>query len=49
MTSAPIHSTGRDRWTNPKPFNDASARRMKYGAIRPMEEPSWFERWFGGS
>ena len=47
MTSAPIHSSGRDSWSNPKPFNDASTRRMKYGAIRPMEEPGWFERWFG--
>ncbi|BDI60230.1 hypothetical protein [Qipengyuania nanhaisediminis] len=47
MTSAPIHSSGHDTWSNPRPFSDATLRRIKYGAIRPMEEPGLFERWFG--
>ncbi|MEM7666079.1 MAG: hypothetical protein AAF250_09520 [Pseudomonadota bacterium] len=48
MTSAPIRTTGRDRWSNPRPYTDASLRQMKHGPIRPMEEPSFIERWLGG-
>lgn len=47
MTSAPIRSSTPDRWTSPRPHTDASFRRMKYGAIRPMEEPGLFARLFG--
>ena len=49
MTSAPIHSSKPDKWSNPRPYSDASIRQMKYGRIRPMEEPGFFERWFGAS
>ncbi len=47
MTSAPIHTSAPDKWTMPRPHTDAAHRRMKYGAIRPMEEPTLLERWFG--
>jgi hypothetical protein len=47
MTSASIRTTGSDNWSNPRPFTDAALRRRKYGAIRPMEEPGLFARWFG--
>jgi hypothetical protein len=47
MTTAPIRTSGRDQWSRPKPFNDATTRRMKYGPIHPMEEPGLLERWFG--
>ena len=47
MTSAPIHSSGSDAWSNPRPHSDATLRRIKHGAIRPMEEPGLLERWFG--
>ena len=35
-----------DRWSSPRPYTDTSLRRMKYGAILPMEEaasptPPW--------
>ena len=47
MTSAPIHTSGTDAWSNPRPYSNDSIRRMKYGRIQPMEEPGFFERWFG--
>lgn len=47
MTSASIRSSAPDSWSSPRPFTDATTRRMKYGAIRPMEEPGLLERWFG--
>ena len=47
MTPAPVHKSKPDHWTRPRPFNDASTRMMKYGRIRPMEEPGFFERWLG--
>lgn len=47
MTSAPIRSSAPDTWSSPRPFSDASTRRMKYGAIRPMEEPGFFARLLG--
>ena len=47
MTSAPIRSSAPDNWTSPRPFTDATMRMRKHGAVRPMHEPSFLERWFG--
>ncbi|MEE4537862.1 MAG: hypothetical protein V2J51_05140 [Erythrobacter sp.] len=47
MTSASIHKSAPDQWTNPRPFSDASLRKLKYGAIQPMKQPGFFERLFG--
>lgn len=47
--SATIHTSGRDRWSNPRPHTDASIRQIKHGRVRPMEEPGLFDRWFGKS
>ncbi len=47
MTSAPIRSSLPDRWSSPRPFSDATTRRLKHGAVQPMVQPGFFERWFG--
>lgn len=47
MSTARFYKSAPDNWTAPRPFSDASVRMMKYGRIRPMEEPGFFERWFG--
>jgi len=47
MTTASIFKSAPDRWTQPRPYTDATLRRLKHGAIRPMEEPGFFERLFG--
>ncbi|NVE95684.1 hypothetical protein [Altererythrobacter lutimaris] len=36
-----------DHWVQPRPHRDASLRRQAYGKVRPMHEPSWFERLLG--
>ncbi|MGB3711258.1 MAG: hypothetical protein WA985_06190 [Erythrobacter sp.] len=48
MTIASIHKSAPDRWSSPRPHTDATLRRLKYGAIRPMEEPGFLRRLFGG-
>ncbi len=40
-------SSAPDSWTMPRPYRDASLRHQKHGPIRPMEEPSFFDRLFG--
>ncbi len=47
MSHAPIHSSAPDRWTLPRPHTDATLRQIKYGRVRPMEEPGFLARWFG--
>lgn len=39
-------SSGADSWSHPRPYTDASLRRMKHGPIRPMERPGWLRRLF---
>lgn len=34
-----MHHSRPDRWSNPRPYTDASLRRMKHGPLLPMEEP----------
>ena len=38
-----------DSWSMPRPYTDASYRRMKHGPIQPMEydRPGFFGRIFG--
>jgi hypothetical protein len=47
MTTATITSSRPDRWSNPRPWSDATMRQIKHGRIRPMEEPGLLARWFG--
>ena len=47
MSSLSFHSSRPDRWVKPKPYSDASLRRMTHGKILPMEEPGFFARLFG--
>jgi len=47
MTTARIYTSKPDHWTKPRPFQDASIRRQKYGPIQPMREPGFLERLFG--
>ncbi|MEO0463911.1 MAG: hypothetical protein AAF127_12320 [Pseudomonadota bacterium] len=47
MPCATITSSAPDRWSNPRPFTDATLRQMKHGRIRPMVEPSFLERLLG--
>ncbi|WP_340588753.1 hypothetical protein [Erythrobacter alti] len=43
-----IFRSGRpDGWNTPKPYSDASLRRMTHGKILPMEEPSFLDRLLG--
>lgn len=37
-----------DGWTLPRAPMDASLRLQTHGPIRPMEEPGFFARLFGG-
>lgn len=47
MSSLSFRSSRPDTWAEPRPFHDASLRHQMHGRIRPMEEPSFFERLFG--
>lgn len=47
MTSRSFRSSAPDSWTRPRPYTDASLRRMKHGPILPMEKPGFFARLFG--
>ena len=47
MASQSYHSSRPDGWTMPRPYRDASLRRMIHGPIQPMEEPGFFARLFG--
>jgi hypothetical protein len=49
MSNYTTHSSLSDRWTKPRPYLDPSNRRRIHGPLRPMEEPSFFERLFRGS
>ena len=47
MTQLTYRSSRPDGWVMPRPHSDPGLRRMKYGPIRPMHEPSLFDRLFG--
>lgn len=47
MTHYPIHRSRADHWTNPRPISDPCRRALAYGPVRPMHEPSWWERLLG--
>jgi hypothetical protein len=48
MSNYTTHSSLADRWSKPRTQLDPSIRRRIHGPIRPMEEPSFFERLFRG-
>ena len=49
MTPYSIHRSRPDQWTSPRPYSDATLRAHAYGRVRPMVEPSWWERLLGRS
>jgi hypothetical protein len=46
MSSLTYRSSRPDRWTAPRPYSDASLRRLMHGPIQPMEQPSFLQRLF---
>lgn len=44
MASFTYSSSRPDNWTCPRPYSDPSQRLRKYGRIRPMEEPGFWQR-----
>ena len=49
MHTPSFRSSSPDRWTQPRPFSDPSLRFAKFGALRPMEQPSFWQRLIGGA
>lgn len=49
MSSLTFRSSRPDSWTSPRPYSDASLRRLIHGPIRPMEEPSLWKRLLGNA
>jgi hypothetical protein len=47
MASVSFRSSRPDSWISPRPHSDPSARFMKHGAIRPMEQPGFWARLLG--
>jgi len=47
MSSLIYRSSRPDSWTMPRPYRDASLRRMMHGPIQPMEQPSFLARLLG--
>jgi hypothetical protein len=47
MSSLSYRSSNPDCWVQPRPYQDASLRFMKFGRIQPMEEPGLLARLFG--
>lgn len=47
MTPYPIHRSPPDQWTSPRPYSDPCLRALAYGPVRPMHEPTWWERLLG--
>ena len=46
MANYTVHHSLPDRWAKPRPSLDPSMRRKVHGPIRPMDEPTFFERLF---
>lgn len=42
MSSLSYRSSRPDTWTMPRPYSDASQRRLKHGPIQPMDEDRGF-------
>lgn len=42
-----FHSSRPDGWSSPRPYSDATFRKMAHGKIMPMHEPTFLERLFG--
>lgn len=49
MTGWTKHSQQACAWNKPRPHRDASLRYMMHGPVRPMQEPTWLARLFGGA
>ncbi|MBS1239416.1 MAG: hypothetical protein H6R45_122 [Proteobacteria bacterium] len=47
MSSLSYRSSRPDRWTMPRPPQDACLRRIAHGPIQPMEQPGFIARLFG--
>jgi len=47
MTQYSFRTSGPDAWSSPRPTRDPSIRALAYGPVRPMHEPSWFEKLLG--
>lgn len=48
MTPVSFRSSRADNWTSPRSSCDPCQRRLKHGAIRPMEDSRGFlARWLG--
>lgn len=47
MSSLTFRSSKPDRWTNPRPYSDATLRHMAYGPIQPMHRATLFDRLLG--
>jgi hypothetical protein len=47
MPAYTIRSSRPDPWIQPRAHTDESLRRMKYGPILPMEQPTLVQRLFG--
>jgi len=47
MSCPTYHRSRPDNWTLPRPYSDATLRRMAHGPIQPMEQPGFFARLFG--
>lgn len=46
--STSFRSSRPDAWADPRPYSDASLRRMTYGRVQPMKEEAGFlSRLFG--
>ena len=44
MSSLSYRSSRPDRWSTPRPYQDASLRLRTHGPIQPMDQPSLFSR-----
>lgn len=47
MTAFSFHNSRPSNWVLPRPTQDPDRRRLMYGPIQPMEEPTWLQRLFG--
>ena len=47
MSSLTFRSSRPDAWTMPRPYQDASLRRLVHGPIQPMDQPGFLGRLFG--